>query len=81
MPAEKATVERALAFVTACQIDSNCALGLATAVEPEVDRSSHSHVGLKVGLAMSLFTMTVISSVIPAALMRLPMYNVRHLPV
>lgn len=76
--AEQETVERALAFITACQIDAGCGLGDPAQVEPGADRSSRAHFGLKVGLAMTFIAMTVIASWVPTLLMRLPVYNVRH---
>lgn len=67
-------MERALKFITACQIDASCDLGTP---EVESDNDSSAHFGLKVGLALSFIAMTVIASLIPSMLMSLPYYNVR----
>jgi hypothetical protein len=80
MCADMATVERVVAFITACQVDANCHLRSAAAAESEIDRSRGvSLFGLKVGLALSIVAMTMTSSFIPAAVMQLPMFNVRRL--
>jgi hypothetical protein len=80
MCADMATVERVVAFITACQVDGNCHLRSAAAAQSETDRSRDVTLfGLKVGLALSIIAMTVTSSFIPAAVMQLPMFNVRRL--
>ena len=72
-------VARALSFITACRLDSNCELESAEAAEEEADLSSRNHFGLKVGLALSFIAMTLVATVIPVLLMRLSFYNVRAL--
>lgn len=70
-------VERALAFITACQVDANCALEEDETEQGEKELNSSAHIGLKAGLALALLPMTVISSFIPLLFMRAPSYNVR----
>lgn len=72
-------VERALAFITACQVDPNCTLedDVDHAEEVMEGASSRNYIGLKAILALSFIPMTVLASYIPALFMRAASYNVR----
>jgi hypothetical protein len=77
--AARVNVERALAFITACQVDVNCVLesGEPEDVLMEESNDKSTYMGLKIGIALGFIPMTILSSFIPVLFMNSKFYGVR----